>query len=533
MTDSPKEAGVVRPDLFITPSVVGLCVPERRAESGRMKGHWALCLVHDDGKREVRELEPSIELPGGRRLWFHPMPPAPGVMDEPRWSEAGRDAWKGGNAPGIADVFNRLCGAIGDYIEQEPGVIQTLALWVMFTYIYPAWDAVPYLYVTGTKGSGKTRVFELLEQLVYRPLSASSMTGPVLFRTLDGRGGTLLLDEAERLKAPDAQELVTSLLAGHKRGGKASRMEGSDGKFVLREYAVFGPKAFAAINGLPDTLHSRCIPILMVRAASGSPKPRLRLREDAERWRELRDDLHALTLGFMGRVATILSEQQGVCELSNRDYDLWQPLMALAATIEENDGPVGLLASVQACALSIIGDAQEEATPDEDELLLSILAEQIQSGSAPTSSELLSLAKEREPETMGRWWKPRTVSNRLRRYGVKATKGTRGRREYRIPLPFLAGIQGRYGMDLGIEALTAGPVGSLSPPCSSASIATIVSGVGQQAPVRASESQAEGHGESSVPRSAPHRHSPALREGQAPVRRLFPDVTASNGEEAA
>jgi hypothetical protein len=45
----------------------------------------------------------------------------------------------------------------------------------MLTYVYAAWDAVPYLFVTGPAGSGKTRVFELLGRLVNRPMMSSNM----------------------------------------------------------------------------------------------------------------------------------------------------------------------------------------------------------------------------------------------------------------------------------------------------------------------------------------------------------------------
>ena len=98
----------------------------------------------------------------------------------------------------------------------------------MLTYCYQAWDAVPYLNIGGPLGSGKSRLFEILGRLVFRPLASSNMTAAALFRTLHAQGGTLLLDEAERLKqanCPDVADLLSMLLAGYKRGGQASRLE--------------------------------------------------------------------------------------------------------------------------------------------------------------------------------------------------------------------------------------------------------------------------------------------------------------------
>ena len=46
----------------------------------------------------------------------------------------------------------------------------TLALWSVLTYCYQAWDAVPYLNIGGPIRSGKTRLFEILSRLAFRPL---------------------------------------------------------------------------------------------------------------------------------------------------------------------------------------------------------------------------------------------------------------------------------------------------------------------------------------------------------------------------
>src|SRR4051812_49612286 len=120
----------------------------------------------------------------------------------------------------------------------------------MLTYVYVAWDAVPYLYIGGPAGSGKTRVFELLSRLCFRPLSSSNLSAPALFRTLHDRGGTLLLDEAERLTdgGDDVAEPRSILLAGYKRGGRASRLESAGGKYQKSGIHGCGPQ-----TGAPPT----------------------------------------------------------------------------------------------------------------------------------------------------------------------------------------------------------------------------------------------------------------------------------------
>ena len=272
---------IVRPERFMTPEVSGLTVAIPTLRDGKPSGRWMLHLCWRNGRRETMGLPDSLVLPDGAKLWVHPTPGEPSVREVPAWAEADRKAWLAGKeAPDPAEVFQRLCKCVAYFVDfpadRAPGTTATLALWTMLTYCYPAWPAVPYLYLGGPAGSGKTRVFEVLSRLVFRPLQSSNMTGAALFRTLHSKGGTLLYDEAERLKqsTPDVGEINSMLLAGYKRGGRATRLEPVGDTFRTVEFDVYGPKALACIRGLPEALSSRCIPVMMFRAPRDSPKPR-------------------------------------------------------------------------------------------------------------------------------------------------------------------------------------------------------------------------------------------------------------------
>ena len=173
-------------------------------------------------------------------------------------------------------------------------LIATLSLWIMLTYLYVAWDAVPYLFVNGPAGSGKTRVFELLSPSGVSSFAFEQSVGSGAVSHAARSRGTLLLDEAERLSdgGDDVAELRSILLAGYKRGGRASRLESVDDSYQMKEFQVFGPKAIACINALPTALASRCVPVQMFRSPAEAEKPRRRIDEDPDRWQELRDDLH-------------------------------------------------------------------------------------------------------------------------------------------------------------------------------------------------------------------------------------------------
>jgi hypothetical protein len=448
---------IIRPEQFYTPDVAGLTVPVVSDMGGKPAARWMTYLRWSDGRHECRPLDRCLELPDGARLWVHPIPGEPSMTSPSAWSAGARRDWlSGAQAPDPAAVFKAVCERIAYYIDLPPelaaGTTATLALWVVLTYCYQAWGAVPYLYVGGPMGSGKSRLFEILARLVFRALVSSNMTGPALFRTLHDRGGTLLYDEAERLRqaSPDQQELVSMLLAGYKRGGQATRLEPVGDSFRPVAFDVYGPKALACIAGLPPALASRCIPVMMFRAGPDSPKPRRRIDADPAEWWRLRDDLHALALEY-GATWPDLAGRTDVCPagIDGRSYELWQPLLALAGWVQEN-GADGLLPLMQQHAQATVETAKDDQVPDADEVLLEVMTEFVKCGSQPTPGEILARARDRDASTFDKWIAA-TVSRRLKTYGIATPKKSHGERRYKdVTSQAMLRIQKHYGIDLGI-----------------------------------------------------------------------------------
>jgi len=462
--DTPDEVDggrLVRPELFHTAEVSGIAVPSVRMIGGEAVGRWMLCLRWVDGKRERKPLENTLDLSDGA-LWFHPVSGEPAATQSPGWSAAGRRGWLGGlPAPDPCDLFRRVCERLAWYVEFSadcaPGAIATASLWCVFTYVYPAWSAVPYLAIGGPKGSGKTTLLRVLARLAFRPLESSNMTAPCLFRALHDCGGVLVLDEAERLRdsAPEAGELRSILLSGYKRGSPAMRLEKVGDGFRRVGFDVFGPKAIGSIAALPEALADRCVRLTMFRAGPVSPKPRRRLDDDAGTWERLRDDLHALALehgptwlGLAGRA------DAAPATIGGRDYELWQPLLALAAWLEER-GAQGLHRLACEFAERSIELGRDDAVPEADELLLRILAERVADGLHGTlrAGDVLRKAQEADPATFGKW-SARGVGNAIGRYGLRTRKGhgSAGRTYAGVTLADLRRIEAGYGFDLSLPA---------------------------------------------------------------------------------
>ena len=83
----------------------------------------------------------------------------------------------------------------------------------------------------------------------------------------------------------------------------------------------------------------------LTRAGCGFTPSRARRRRidaDPAGWQALRDDLHTLALEH-GATWLELADREDVCPaMTGRDYELWQPLLALASWVESH-GAKGLL----------------------------------------------------------------------------------------------------------------------------------------------------------------------------------------------
>jgi hypothetical protein len=397
---------------------------------------------------------PEVLEVDGERVFITPRPDAPPPAMLSAWSQSERGKWLAGEAPMPADKLCRLLlESFAKYLDLPPesaaGTVAMLSTWTMLSYVFPVFDAVPYLAMSGPAGSGKSRVFELLNQLLLRPFSTSNISNPALFRSLHSFGGVALLDEAERLRetrSPDVLDLLSSLLAGYKRGGTATRCEKTGDGFLMQHYAVYGPKALACINGLPPALASRCISIPMFRSPPGSPKPKLRVEADRERWQALRDGLHGIAMEHGEEWLGLPSRQDVVPEMSGRNFELWQPLLAIAAWFEEQ-GAGKMLAIMQEHALRSIEQNREASTPPDDELLLQALARFIQGGTNPTAADILAAVQEEDASTF-RNWSPRAVSTHLGRYGIRSRK-SHGRHLFSPDESDLLRVQTNYSIPLG------------------------------------------------------------------------------------
>lgn len=183
------------------------------------------------------------------------------------------------------------------FVVLTDGQADAITLWIAHTHVFDVFGITPYLAVTSAeKRSGKTRLLEVLELLIRDALPTANISDAALFRVIDSKQPTLLVDEVDALfsnKSP-REELRGILNAGYRRGAVVHRMGGSNNT-SLQTFSVYCPKAFAGIgNCLPDTISDRSIPISLKRRTRDESVERFRLRDVEAEGHALRESADRL-----------------------------------------------------------------------------------------------------------------------------------------------------------------------------------------------------------------------------------------------
>jgi hypothetical protein len=233
----------------------------------------------------------------------------------------------------LAAVLDAVVEYVRRYVVVSEPQAATAALWVAHTHAIDAFETTPYLSITSAaKRSGKSKLLEVLALLVARPLRAAGVTEAALFRSIEDRRPTILMDEVDAIFGPKAganhEDLRALLNAGFQLGTPVLRCVGDGSKQTVTEFAVFCPKALAGIGRLPDTIADRSISIRLKRRAPGETVMRLRRREAAE----AAEPLHQALVAIMGHHVDQLAEARPELPeaLDDRAADGWEPLLAIA-----------------------------------------------------------------------------------------------------------------------------------------------------------------------------------------------------------
>ena len=105
------------------------------------------------------------------------------------------------------------------YVDLGDSFESVATQYVLLTWLYDAFNELPYLRLRGDYGSGKTRALLTIGSLCYKGFFASgASTVSPIFHTLDAFRGTLIFDEADFRFSDERAEIVKILNNGNVSG---------------------------------------------------------------------------------------------------------------------------------------------------------------------------------------------------------------------------------------------------------------------------------------------------------------------------
>jgi putative DNA primase/helicase len=251
----------------------------------------------------------------GRPLDLHEPEPWPDPVD---------------NASLLAD----LAAGIRQYVILTEHQADATALWAVFTHVFDAFDFSPKLNIGSVeKRSGKTRLIEVLDRIVRKPLFVSGISAAALLRVIDQHVPCMLLDEIDTMmKGGDVElrEALRGLInSGFDRAGARfiKNVPRPGGGYEPQSFSTWCPMLLAGIGKLPDTVADRSIRIELKRKRPDEKVKPLRAGDGAElrelgrkaaRWAA--DNLDSLRHARPGTPR----------QLHDRATDAWSPLFVIA-----------------------------------------------------------------------------------------------------------------------------------------------------------------------------------------------------------
>jgi len=163
----------------------------------------------------------------------------------------------------LKEAYNNIIKSLKEYVDLKEEYYNIVALWIIGTYFHDKFPNYPFLFFNAQKGSGKSRIMNLITFLSKDGSVMNNMTEAVLFRTK----GTLAIDEYEGVNRKGNENLRELLNSSYKKGIKVKRMkqqktmEGTEQ--VVEEFDIYRPIIIANIWGMENVLGDRCITLIL------------------------------------------------------------------------------------------------------------------------------------------------------------------------------------------------------------------------------------------------------------------------------
>ena len=257
-----------------------------------------------------------------------------------------------------AALLTELTRTIREYVVMSEAQCVTVSLWALFAHAHDLRDYAPMLVVTSpVRRCGKTKLLEVVDRLVPRPLFSGHVTAPFLAREIEERRPTIIFDEYDAtLNGDPAQaenlrgQFNNSFKRRTARVGKSVPLPG--GGWANRVFSTWAPTAIAGIGKKPDTIEDRAVVIELKRKLASEQTKPLRDRDGRDLF-VLRRKIARWVADNAQRLHEINPPPLDV--ENDRAKDVWEPLLAIADTAGE-----GWPQLARAAAQELVGGASRK-----------------------------------------------------------------------------------------------------------------------------------------------------------------------------
>lgn len=157
-------------------------------------------------------------------------------------------------------LLEEISAFIYKYLDVSDDYRLFAAYYILLSWIHDKLTTVPYLRVLGDFSTGKSRFLDVVGKLCYKPIvMAGTVTPAPLYRLQSYWKGTILIDEGDRNKSDQSDEITKILNCGFERGKPVLRCD-KDNPDDVQAHDPFGTKVIATRLPFHDqALESRCL----------------------------------------------------------------------------------------------------------------------------------------------------------------------------------------------------------------------------------------------------------------------------------
>lgn len=225
-------------------------------------------------------------------------------------------------------LVSELCALIHRYADAPALWEELIAHYVLMTWVYDRFTAVPYLRFQGEPQTGKTRLLLIAAHLSYKAiLAGGATTASPMFRLLDIYHGTFVIDEADYRNSDLWSEIIKILNNGYMRGLFVLRSEQTGNSYEPIAFDVYGPKILSTRKTFADhALETRCITLTTQERTVRADVPRQLPQSFFKEAETLRNKLLAWRFANW---ATIEPDESSLLSLEPRLAQIGAPILAV------------------------------------------------------------------------------------------------------------------------------------------------------------------------------------------------------------